>query len=154
MEYLTFEQLVYMCEQNKHKQHVALCLDLLTNQTCIFIDGIREAKGHIADLYRFRYEMVMEQASVTTTYLTDFENCVKQLEQSTSPLLGITDIIGDSHSYLIFYEPDTNDILGVLVYASVEGIAQHEAYVNDVVAKGYSCSGEKYEKGILIMRYE
>jgi hypothetical protein len=114
MEKLTLNELCDLCKLNLDKRHVQDVLETITTEEFRFQPGIVLPQEHIASLYKLRFKIAKETATFDVDYLADYENLVSNLQNSISPTLGITDILIKGGGYLIFYEPNSKIILGVL----------------------------------------
>jgi len=150
MEKLTFQQLNDICNLNTDKKYVADCLQILKHQDCIFETGIIMPHDQIASLYSLRFDNAKEAGKLSNDYLMDYKICVDQLDKSKSDFLGITSIYSDNFSFLVFYEPGSKMILGVLKSKNTFGIKSVEENATDTINKGFSSSAEKYSKGTFI----
>ena len=73
------------------------------------------SQDHIASLYKLRLEIAKDHGKFDDGYINDYEITVSNLQDSKSKELGITWLDTDNNgSYLIFYEPDHLNILGIL----------------------------------------
>ncbi|WP_153796819.1 hypothetical protein [Foetidibacter luteolus] len=150
MEKLTFQQLNILCDLNADKKYVRDCLQVLRHEDCIFENGIIMPRDHIASLYSFRFNSAKDAGNLKEDYLLDFKNCVDELNKSESDLLGITSVYGDNISFLIFFEPDSKTILGLLKSKSPSGIKSIEQNATDTINRGFSSNAEKYSKGAFV----
>lgn len=150
----SFRTLENLCIKNIGSNYVHECLDIQKNSDCIFHSGIIGTKDHIATLYNLRFEIAKELNSFTDNYLRDFENCVFNLKNSTSKDLGITILYSEYNCFIIFYEPYTETILGVLKGDNPEGLKKIEINNLATISKGYSSGIQKYSKGQLVETWE
>lgn len=73
------------------------------------------------------------------------------MQDSKSKELGITWLDTDNNgSYLIFYEPDHLNILGILKAKNVPSEQSTEGGNPNAINKGYSSGRQKYSKGELV----
>ena len=115
MDKLSFKAFNELCRHNLDKKYVQELFEIITNSECYFHSGIVMPQDHIASLYKLRFEIAKETGKKDDDYLNDFERAVSNLQDSKSKELGITWLDTDNNgSYLIFYEPDHLNILGVL----------------------------------------
>jgi hypothetical protein len=154
MDNLTFQEFNILCNLNIHKKHVIDCLQILNNEDCIFHSGIIMSKDHISSLYSLRFGIAQQSGKLSDEYLNDFKYCVANLDSSKSELLGLTFFFSDKGSYLVFYEPDTKVILGILKSESSRNIKSIEENTADAISKGHSSSAEKYSKGRIIKNWK
>ena len=144
---LSFQKLIELCEFNIEKKYVADCMDILKNHNCIFEPGIIEEHSHLSSLYKLRLKIAKKEWQPGSNFIEDFERCISSLQISESTDIGITSLYGDYLSFLIFYEPITNIILGILKTEALETISNIEQNKIDIKLKGYSSTAEKYSKG-------
>lgn len=77
-------------------------------------------QNQIASLYKLRLEIAKDHGKFDDACIKYNEIIVSNLQQSNLNELGITWLNTDHDgSYLIFYEPDTLNILGILKAKSV-----------------------------------
>ena len=115
MDKLTFETFTELCRLNLDKKFVQEIYELIAKSGCYFQSGIIMPKDHIASLYKLRLEIAKDRGKFDVDYINDYEITVSNLQQSNSNELGITWLNTDHDgSYLIFYEPDKLNILGIL----------------------------------------
>ena len=151
MEKLIFQQLNFLCDSNVSEKYMLEILQILKNEDCIFIKGIIESRSHIASLYSLRYDMAKkENKKLTSEQLKDYENCVIKLKNSNANFAGITSVHSNLNSFLIFFEPDSKTIFGVLKSKSSTGIENLEDQEAENVKKGFSSNLEKYSKGCFV----
>jgi hypothetical protein len=148
MEKLSFQDFIELCELNIDKKYVKECIEIAKNQDCIFVSGIIMEQDYTSSLYSLRLEIAKDIKRRSESYLQDFEDCVINLKNSSSLLLGITSIYGNESHFMIFYEPGTKVILGVL--KSDSDLITVENFNTETINMGYSSDAEKYSKGILI----
>jgi hypothetical protein len=154
IQYLTFKQLNYICDANVDVKYVKDCVQLLKYEDCIFHSGVIMERDRIASLYGLRFTIAEESKTLSEIYLTDFGNCVRNLNESKSDVVGITWINGDNKSFFIFYEPITKVILGILKSEYPPGIKATEDYATGVVNSGYAAGSEKYSKGKFVRNWK
>ena len=150
MEKLTFNELKSLCVINVDKKYVDECLQVLKNEDCIFESGIIMPRDSISNLYTLRFDIAKQSGKLSNDYLKDIESCVDQLSKSKSDLVGLTFVHNDSNSFLIFYEPDTETIIGILKSQSSLDIQSLEENATETVDRGFSSNAEKYSKGTFI----
>ncbi|HYO20788.1 MAG TPA: hypothetical protein VER36_00190 [Flavisolibacter sp.] len=153
-EHLTFHKLVRLCQLNNEKKYVTKCLSLLENEVCIFNSGVVLPQEKVASLYDFRLQNKKRDEKFDNRLLNDYENTVACLKNSKSLNLGITMIFGEAYSFIIFYEPDAENILGILKSKTSSSLKSIEENATETVNNGLSCGSEKYNKGILIRKWE
>jgi hypothetical protein len=146
---LSFEELQTLFELNLDKKHVSDAIQIIKTSDCHFYPGIIMPQEHIASLYSLRYEIKKEgaslgQSSLGAEYLSDYEQTVANLTASSSESLGLAGLYCYANSFLIFFEPDTKKILGILKSRSNE-------HTKEMIEKPFAPEGfEKYSKGILV----
>lgn len=115
MDKLTLDTFIELCQLNKDKKHVQELCEITRNSECYFEPGIVMPQDHIASLYKLRLGIAKEHRKFNDDYIDDFERSVLNMQKSTSKNLGITWVNTENDgSYLIFYEPDRLNIMGVL----------------------------------------
>ena len=115
MNKLTLETLIEICQLNKDKKHVQELCEITKVSECYFEPGIVMPQDHIASLYKLRLDIAKEHRKFDNDYLDDFERTVLNLQNSKSKDLGIAWVNTENDgSYLIFYEPEFFNILGIL----------------------------------------
>lgn len=151
MEELSFKAFNELCQLNLKKKYVQELFEIITYSDCYFQSGIVMPQDHIASLYKFRYEIAKESGKKDNDYLNDFEKTVSNLQDSKSKELGITWLDTDNDgSYLIFYEPEHLNILGVLKAKSIMNQQSNEKDNSAAVNNRYSTGYQKYSKGKLV----
>jgi hypothetical protein len=154
MDKLTFQEFNILCNLNSDKKHVIDCIKVLNDEDCIYQSGIIMSKDHIASLYSLRFDIAQQSGKLSDEYLNDFKYCVASLDSSKSEHLGLTTICSDKGSYLVFYEPDTKVILGILKSENSLNIKSIEENTTEAINKGHSSSAEKYSKGRFIKNWK
>jgi hypothetical protein len=153
MDKLSFKAFNELCQLNLDKKYVQELIEIITNSDCYFHSGIVMSQDHIASLYKLRFEIARETGKNDADYLKDFESTVSNLQDSKSKELGIT-WLDTSHngSYLIFYEPDHLNVLGVLKFKakSTSNEQSTEEDNSNEINKGHSSGCQKYSKGVLV----
>ena len=153
MKKLSFQDFKELCKLNMNKRHIVECMDTIKNADCLFHSGIVMPKDQISSLYNLRLQIAKEKNSLSEDYIRDFEDCVSQLKLSTSKELAITTLYGESEAFIIFYEPETKIILGVLKPINSMGLKKMEENNTETITKGYSSSFEKYSRGVFIKNW-
>lgn len=143
-----------MCDSNANEKYVEDCIHVLKYDDCLFHSGIVMPQDHIASLYSLRLDIAKESGNCSETYLNDFGKCVQKLNESKSNLIGLTWINGSDNSFLMFYEPATKIILGILKSENPVGLKASEEYATDTVNRGNSSEAEKYSKGKFIRSWK
>lgn len=119
---LTFEIFTELCRLNSDKKYVQEIYEIMAISGCYFHAGIVMPQDHIASLYKLRLQIAKDRGKFDDAYIHDYEITVSNLQESNSKELGITWLNTDHDgSYLIFYEPDKLNILGILKGESVSG---------------------------------
>ena len=157
MDKLQFKVFNELCQLNLDKKYVQELIEIITNSDCYFHSGIVMPQDHIASLYKLRFEIAKETGKKDEDYLNDFEKTVSNLQDSKSKELGITSLDTDHNgSYLIFYEPDHLNILGVLkrTTKSTSNEQSTEEDNSNVIIKWHSPGRQKYSKGKLVEEWE
>ena len=154
MDKLTFQQLNYLCDVNIEEKFVKDCIQILKHDDCLFHSGIVMLRNKIASLYELRFRIAKEGNNSSEAYLADFDQCVPNLNEFKSNVIGITTITGNKDSFLIFYEPETKKILGILKSENPSGIKATEENATDIVNRGYSSGKEKYSKGVFVRNWK
>src|ERR1043165_843048 len=101
-----------MCEANKDKAYVQDLIDVLNSADSTYNKGFIASQEHLASLYRFRFGLAKKYGSRAN--LQNYEDVVVSLEQTSSTEIGAIIVGGNSKLYLLFYEPQTQIILGIL----------------------------------------
>lgn len=157
MDKLQFKVFNELCQLNLDKKYVQELIEIITNSDCYFHSGIVMPQDHIASLYKLRFEIAKETGKKDEDYLNDFEKTVSNLQDSKSKELGITSLDTDHNgSYLIFYEPDHLNILGVLkrTTKSTSNEQSTEEDNSNAIIKWHSPGRQKYSKGKLVEEWE
>jgi hypothetical protein len=157
MDKLSFKAFNELCQLNLDKKYVRELIEIVTHSDCYFHSGIVMPQDHIASLYKLRFEIAKETGKKDEDYLNDFERTVSNLQDSKSKESGITWLdTGTNGSYLIFYEPDHLNILGVLKVTAKSTSRQQSTEMGntDTDMKKYSSGRQKYSKGVLVEEWE
>ena len=144
MRGISFIELQELCELNLDKQHVSCAFGTINNSDCLFFSGIIMPQKHIASLYKLRFENAKERSLLDQEYLSDYEKTVANLNTSRSENLGLAGVYSIKNDFLIFFEPDTKKILGILKSKPNDHTLEMVANPNKVSSFG------KYSKGILV----
>ncbi len=147
MEKLSFEGLQKFFELNLDKKHVSDAIKIIDSSDCLFFPGIITPQKHMASLYSLRLEIAKERSTLGLEYLSDYEKTVANLSTSSSESLGLAGVYSNSNSFLIFFEPETRKILGVLKSTSNE----HTIAMMNSPDEGEGF--EKYSKGQLVKEW-
>lgn len=129
------------------------CLFVMENEECIFHKGLVMSQEHIASLYTLRFNNAKGSGKWNIDRLSDYEKCVSNLRVSKSSTLGITSIYGNDNMFLIFYEPDTQNVLGALKSKNYENLQKIEQDASASIKHGQSVGYEKYNKGLFIQNW-
>lgn len=152
MDKLSFKAFNELCQLNLDKKYVQELSEIITNSDCYFEPGIVMPQDHIASLYKLRLKIAKDHGKFDDDYINNYEITVSNLQDSKSKELGITWLDTDNDgSYLIFYEPDHLNILGILKAKNVRSEQSTEKGNTDVVNKGHSSGCQKYSKGELVI---
>ncbi|THU36938.1 hypothetical protein FAM09_18415 [Niastella caeni] len=147
MDKLSFKAFNELCQLNLDKKYIQELFEIITNSDCYFQPGIVMPQDHIASLYKLRLNIAKDHGKFDDDYINDYEITVSNLQESKSNELGITWLDTDNNgSYLIFYEPDQLNILGVLKAKRTSDEQSTEKDNNDAVNKGHSSGCQKYLK--------
>lgn len=119
---LTFEIFNELCRLNSDKKYVQEIYEIMAKSDFYFHSGIVMPQDHIASLYKLRLQIAKDRGKFDDAYIKDYEKTVSNLQESNSNELGITWLNTDHDgSYMIFYDPDKLNILGILKGKSVPG---------------------------------
>jgi hypothetical protein len=119
---LTFEIFNELCRLNSDKKYVQEIYEIMAKSGFYFHSGIVMPQDHIASLYKLRLQIAKDRGKFDDAYSKDYEKTVSNLQESNSNELGITWLNTDHDgSYMIFYDPDKLNILGILKGKSVPG---------------------------------
>jgi len=155
MDKLSFKAFNELCRYNLDKKYVQELFEIITNSDCYFHSGIVMPQDHIASLYKLRLEIAKDHGKFDDDYIKDYEITVSNLQNSKSKELGITWLdTDDNGNYLIFYEPDHLNILGVLNLKSAPDQQSTEIDTSDNLNKGHSSGCQKYSKGKLVIEWK
>jgi hypothetical protein len=102
------------------------------------------SQDYISNLYQLRFENAKERSKFGEEYLNDYEQTVVKLKTSKADTLGLTSVFSDAIYFLIFFEPATKKVLGIL--KTTPNDHSIELVDNTDRASGF----EKYSKGTLI----
>ena len=111
---LSFKQFNQLCDQNSEAKYVNECIDIIKNKECLFHPGISSPYDRALSLYELRLSIAKDGNRHDVNYLADFEALVENIRNKKSDYIGITSISGNDFSYLVFYEPNSQLILGIL----------------------------------------
>jgi hypothetical protein len=150
MKELSFKLLQQLCESNVDKRHVRECLEAIKNSEGLFFPGIVMPNDHIASLYELRLGIAKERSSFGKDYIRDFEYTVANLQASSSEQLALAGLYARESNFLIFYEPDTKTILGVLKTTNIRDLNTKEQSTEEIINKYASPGLQKYCKGELV----
>ncbi|MCS3798000.1 hypothetical protein [Niastella sp. OAS944] len=115
MSKLTFDTFTDLCRLNLDKKYIREIYEIIAKSDRYFHPGIVMPQDHIASLYKLRLQIAKDHGKFDIDYINDYKITVSNLQQSNSKELGITWLNTDHDgSYLIFYEPDKLNILGIL----------------------------------------
>lgn len=148
MDKLSFETFKELCQLNLDKKYCHEIFEIITNSDCYFQPGIVMPQDHIASLYKLRLEIAKDHGKFDDNYINDYEITVSNLQDSKSKELGITWLdTDDKGSYLVFYEPDHLNILGVL---KLKGSSTLQSLENNNGSKKVVSGYQKFSKGELV----
>jgi hypothetical protein len=148
---LSFKQLNQLCNQNLEAKYVNECIDIIRDTECLFHPGISSTYDRALSLYELRLKIAKDGNRQDISYLADFEVLVENIRNKKSDYIGITSIYGNGFSYLIFYEPNSQLILGIL--RAVSSMTDAENLATEHVASGLTSGMEKYSKGLFIRNW-
>ncbi len=114
MAKLTLEELQEMCNLNLDKKHVRDVLETITSSEFQFHPGIVQPQSRMASLYKLRLDIVKEKGVSDFDFLDDYDNAVSNLQKSHSESIALTSLFVQGGGFIIFYEPDTKMIMGVI----------------------------------------
>lgn len=152
MDKLSFKAFNKLCEGNLDKKYVQEIFEIITKSDCYFHSGIVMPQDHIASLYNLRLQIAKDHGKFDEEYINDYEITVANLQDSKSTELGITWLgTDDNGSYLIFYDPDHLEILGILKAKNISSEQTNESgSTTDAINTAHSAGRQKYSKGELI----
>lgn len=154
MDKLTFVGLNELLESNLEKKHIQEISEIVKKADCLFFPGIIMPQDHIASLYKLRLKIAKESGKLKNDYINDFERTVANLQDSKSKESGITTLDTEHNTYLIFYEPEEKNVLGVLKADRSSILQSLEDDGNQITNQGYSSSYQKYSKGVLVKEWK
>jgi hypothetical protein len=115
MNKLTLDAFIELCQLNKNKKYVQELCEITRISECYFEPGVVMPQDQIASLYKLRLDIAKEHRKFDDDYIEDFERTVLNLQNSKSKNLGVAWVNTENDSsYLIFYEPESFKILGIL----------------------------------------
>jgi hypothetical protein len=145
---LSFKQLNQLCDQNLEAKYATECIDIIKNKECLFHPGISLPYDNALSLYELRLRIAKDGNRQDVNYLADFEALIENIRNKKSDYIGITSIYGNDFLYAIFYEPNSQLILGIL--RGVSSMTDAENLTTEHVASGSTSGKEKYSKGIFM----
>jgi hypothetical protein len=110
---------------------------------------------HILSLYKLRLSIAENSENQhEPNYLPDFRRTIENIEGIQSALIGILSLYGETFSYVVFYAPEMQKILGILKVTSKSSLTDKENHNTETIARGMSSSSEKYSKGKFIRNWQ
>jgi len=146
-EGLSFIQFKQLCEQNSQAKYVSECVFTMENEDCLFHPGAVMPHDHMLRVYKVRLSIAMENGLHVPTYISDFKQIIENIEGLQSDFIGVLHLSSENFSFIIFYEPDRQKILGILKPANKGSLAEEEDYNTEIINRGMSSGTEKYSKG-------
>ncbi|MFC0776370.1 hypothetical protein [Terrimonas alba] len=147
MSKISFSSFLKLCELNSGEKYVEEVLYTIRNSECLFHPGIIMPNEHIASLYKFRLENAKESNRLSKDALNDYENTVSALLSTKSTDLALATLYSDEYGFVVFYEPLSKKILGVLKSKNNSTLHAMEEHNTDTINQGLSSGFQKYSKG-------
>jgi hypothetical protein len=153
MSKISFTGFLKLCELNSGEKYVEEILYTIRNSECLFHPGVIMPNDHIASLYKFRLENAKESNRLSKDALNDYENTVSALLTTQSKDLALATLYNDEYGYIVFYEPVTKKILGVLKSKNPSTLQDMEEHNTATIDQGLSSGFQKYSKGELVKEW-
>ncbi len=126
MTNLDFEKFKALCRANHDVKYVSEISDIMYNARCVLKVGITDAKKKVEELYITKLHISKESNKFSQAEIADFEQCVNAIKDSTSIRIGMTFFFAKKSTFSIFYDPDTNEILGVIKFRGLQELKKLE----------------------------
>lgn len=152
MSKLSFTALKELCDHNLDKRHIQEINETIKSE-CLFHPGIVMSAIDFANLYKTRFELAKNKG-LNKDYLNDFELVVSQLLNSQSAELALVTLYNDQFGFIVFYEPLTQTVLGVLKSQNQLGLRGIEKHNDEKVRQGISSGFQKYFQAELIQEWK
>ena len=105
------------------------------------------------EVYSDRLKMAKEKIVESSYDLVEFDQLVSNMTNSKSDEIGFTMFHTDNFSSLVFYEPDTNLVLGILRASKNNNLRLIEANYEGQIQMGIHLYSTKYLKGNIVKEW-
>ena len=146
----TFEDFLVLCQLNIEKRYTEEILNITIDSDCIYLPGIIMPYQHLLDIYTIRLEMAEESKTLSENVLADFRNCVTNFKMFSADSIGIASLSTQNNSYMVFYIPEENLIIGTIKFSENDSIIHVENYNSETIRAGYQTKAQKFSKRKLI----
>ena len=120
MTNLDFEKFKALCRANHDVKYVSEISDIMYNGRCVLKVGITDTKKKVEELYSTRLRIGKESNKFSRSEIDDFEQCVNAIKNATSIRIGMSLVYAKKSTFSIFYDPHTNEVLGVIKFRSLQ----------------------------------
>ncbi|KAA2240320.1 hypothetical protein F0L74_29610 [Chitinophaga agrisoli] len=146
---LSFPLFNRLCERNTGNKYVSECIHCIRSEDCLYFPGLIMPYDHIFSLYSTRLKIAKDKVT-DADFISDFERTVDSMKEIKSNDLGLVSLHTESYTYVVFYEPDNEIILGILRSKNNEGLRDLETLQTEQIAQGLTSSMLKYSKGVFV----
>jgi hypothetical protein len=153
-EGLSFIHFKELCEQNSQAKYVSDCLFTMNNLDCLFNPGAVIPHDDMLRIYKIRLAIAIDNGRHGSAYISDFKQILENTERSQSDFVGILHLSSEDFSYIIFYDPHRQKILGILKTTEKGSLIDEENYNTEMINNGLSSGTEKYSKGKFVRNWK
>lgn len=126
---ISLEAFIQIVEKNTARKYVKECLYLIRRYPEAFNAGITMPYADTYSLYTLRLRIAKEK-NATSEFIHDFEQLIEEMGLLQAEKMGISwiDLMrsadGVIFSYMIFYEPDSEHVLGILTRTTTQNASE------------------------------
>ena len=153
MDSLSFQDFESLCLKNKQVKHVQEISQYILNSECIYSPGSLMPRKHMIEVYSDRLKMAKEKIVESSYDLIEFDQLVSNITNSKSNEIGFTMFHTNDFSSLVFYEPDTNLVLGILRATKNNNLSFIEGNYEDQKQMDISLFSTKYLKRNIVKEW-
>lgn len=128
------------------------CLDKIHQSDIHFHRGIFQNKSQLTSLYELRWKMAEElnRDKFKMEELENWKDAIEKLKTASFHEAQLSIIATEEKTYFIFINLDINQLAAIFFLYQKKSLDEREKYNQEIKQRGYTVSGQRYRKGILL----